>query len=37
VLEILPLQAMAWRLADDRGLSVDGFRYQQDDTKLESR
>jgi fructoselysine-6-P-deglycase FrlB-like protein len=37
VLEILPLQAMAWRLAGDRGLKVDGFRYQQDDTKLESR
>ena len=37
VLEILPLQALAWRLADARGLSVDGFRYQQDDIKLESR
>lgn len=37
VLQILPIQALAWRLADDRGLRVDGFRYQQDDTKLESR
>ncbi len=37
VLEILPLQVLARRLADDRGLRVDGFRYEQDDTKLESR
>jgi fructoselysine-6-P-deglycase FrlB-like protein len=37
VLQILPIQALAWRLADDRGLKVDGFRYHQDDTKLESR
>lgn len=37
VLQILPIQALAWRLAKDRGLRVDGFRYQQDDTKLESR
>jgi fructoselysine-6-P-deglycase FrlB-like protein len=37
VLQILPIQALAWRLAKDRGLLVDGFRYQQDDTKLESR
>jgi fructoselysine-6-P-deglycase FrlB-like protein len=37
ILEILPLQALAWRLASDRGLSVDGFRYRQDDTKLGSR
>jgi fructoselysine-6-P-deglycase FrlB-like protein len=36
VLQILPIQALAWRLADDRGLRVDGFRYQQDDTKLGS-
>ena len=34
VLEILPLQVLAWRLAAGRGLAVDGFRYQQDDTKL---
>jgi fructoselysine-6-P-deglycase FrlB-like protein len=37
VLEILPLQRLAWRLANGRGLAVDGFRYQQDDTKLGSR
>ncbi len=37
VLQIVPIQALAWRLADDRGLRVDGFRYQQDDTKLESQ
>jgi fructoselysine-6-P-deglycase FrlB-like protein len=36
VLQILPVQALAWRLADDRGLRVDGFRYHQDDTKLTS-
>jgi fructoselysine-6-P-deglycase FrlB-like protein len=35
VLQILPLQVLAWRLASDRGLSVDGFRYQQADTKLD--
>jgi len=34
VLEILPVQVLAWRLAVGRGLTVDGFRYQQDDTKL---
>lgn len=34
VLEILPVQLLAWRLAAGRGLVVDGFRYQQDDTKL---
>jgi fructoselysine-6-P-deglycase FrlB-like protein len=33
VLEILPLQLMAWAVARRRGLSVDGFRYQQQDTK----
>jgi fructoselysine-6-P-deglycase FrlB-like protein len=37
ILEIIPVQALAWRLAADRGLSVDGFRYGQDDTKLASR
>jgi len=36
VLQILPLQALAWRLASDRGLRVEGFRYQQSDTKLGS-
>ena len=33
VLEILPLQLVAWAVARRRGLSVDGFRYQQEDTK----
>lgn len=37
VLEILPLQLLSWDLASRRGLRVDGFRYQQDDTKLASR
>jgi fructoselysine-6-P-deglycase FrlB-like protein len=37
VLQILPIQALAWRLAEGRGLRVDGFRYQQSDTKLEGR
>jgi len=37
VLQILPIQALAWRLAQARGLRVDGFRYKQSDTKLESR
>jgi fructoselysine-6-P-deglycase FrlB-like protein len=35
VLEILPVQALAWRLASARGLRADGFRYQQQDTKLD--
>jgi glucosamine--fructose-6-phosphate aminotransferase (isomerizing) len=35
-LQILPVQALAWRLADARGLAVDGFRYHQDDTKLDA-
>jgi fructoselysine-6-P-deglycase FrlB-like protein len=34
VLEILPLQQLSWAVASDRGLTVDGFRYHQDDTKL---
>jgi fructoselysine-6-P-deglycase FrlB-like protein len=37
VLEILPVQALAWRIASDRGLAVDGFRYEQSDTKLPDR
>jgi fructoselysine-6-P-deglycase FrlB-like protein len=36
ILQILPFQALAWRLARDRGLLVDGFRYHQDDIKLGS-
>jgi len=35
VLQIIPRQVLAWRLASDRGLAVDGFRYQQADTKLD--
>jgi fructoselysine-6-P-deglycase FrlB-like protein len=33
VLEMLPLQLLAWAVARRRGLPVDGFRYRQDDTK----
>ena len=33
VLEILPVQLVAGELARDRGLGIDGFLYQQDDTK----
>lgn len=33
VLEILPVQLLAWAVARRRGLAVDGFRYQQEDTK----
>jgi glutamine---fructose-6-phosphate transaminase (isomerizing) len=35
VLEILPVQLLAWAVASQRGLAVDGFRYRQDDTKLD--
>jgi fructoselysine-6-P-deglycase FrlB-like protein len=34
VLEILPVQLLAWAVAGSRGLAVDGFRYTQADTKL---
>jgi glucosamine 6-phosphate synthetase-like amidotransferase/phosphosugar isomerase protein len=34
VLEILPIQQLAWAVARRRGLAVDGFRYHQDDIKL---
>ncbi len=34
VLEILPIQMIGWSIARSRGLAVDGFRYRQDDTKL---
>jgi fructoselysine-6-P-deglycase FrlB-like protein len=33
VLEILPVQLLAWTVAQGRGLAVEGFRYTQDDTK----
>jgi glucosamine--fructose-6-phosphate aminotransferase (isomerizing) len=35
VLEILPVQLLASAVASHRGLAVDGFRYHQDDTKLD--
>mgnify|MGYP005816286347 CR=1 FL=1 len=34
ILEILPIQRLAWAVASARGLRVDGFRHVQDDTKL---
>lgn len=34
VLEILPLQRLGWTVATRRGLGVNGFRYQQSDTKV---
>nr|WP_240942800.1 SIS domain-containing protein [Planosporangium thailandense] len=37
VLDILPIQLLAWSVAQRRGLPVDGFRYHQDDTKHEKR
>jgi glucosamine--fructose-6-phosphate aminotransferase (isomerizing) len=33
VLQMLPLQLLAWSVAQRRGLRVDGFRHRQDDTK----
>lgn len=33
VLDILPVQRLAEAVAAKRGLAVDGFRYEQDDTK----
>jgi len=35
VVQILPVQLLTHRLARNRGLSADGFRHEQDDTKLE--
>jgi fructoselysine-6-P-deglycase FrlB-like protein len=35
VLEILPMQLLGACLATRRGLAVSGFRYHQDDTKLD--
>jgi fructoselysine-6-P-deglycase FrlB-like protein len=34
VLEILPIQRLAWSIATGRGLAVNGFRHQPDDTKV---
>jgi glucosamine 6-phosphate synthetase-like amidotransferase/phosphosugar isomerase protein len=35
VVQILPVQLLTYRMARDRGLSADGFRHEQDDTKVE--
>jgi glucosamine 6-phosphate synthetase-like amidotransferase/phosphosugar isomerase protein len=37
ILEILPIQQLAWAVARRRDLSVDGFRYHQDDIKLDEQ
>lgn len=37
VLEIVPIQLLGRTLTDRRGLLADGFRYEQDDTKLAVR
>ena len=34
VLAVLPLQALAWRLAEDSAVPDGVFRYHQDDTKI---
>jgi fructoselysine-6-P-deglycase FrlB-like protein len=36
VLDILPVQLLAWAVARRRGLPVDGFRHRQEDTKAAS-
>ncbi len=36
VIQILPVQLLTHRMALSRGLSADGFRHEQDDTKLEA-
>jgi glutamine---fructose-6-phosphate transaminase (isomerizing) len=35
VVQILPVQLLTHRMARNRGLSADGFRHEQNDTKLE--
>jgi glucosamine--fructose-6-phosphate aminotransferase (isomerizing) len=35
VVQILPVQLLTHRMARDCGLSADGFRHEQNDTKLE--
>jgi glutamine---fructose-6-phosphate transaminase (isomerizing) len=35
VVQILPVQLLTYRMSRDRGLFADGFRHEQDDTKLE--
>ncbi len=36
LLEALPVHVLLQRMASSRGLSIDGFRYHQDDRKLSS-
>jgi hypothetical protein len=36
ILEILAAQLVVGELARLRGLGIDGFRYRQDDTKIDS-
>jgi glutamine---fructose-6-phosphate transaminase (isomerizing) len=35
IVQILPVQLLTHRMAQARGFSADGFRHEQDDTKLE--
>ena len=35
IVQILPVQFLTHRMAQARGFSADGFRHEQDDTKLE--
>ena len=37
ILEMLPVQLLTHRMAGSRGLAADGFRHEQEDTKLEVR
>jgi glucosamine 6-phosphate synthetase-like amidotransferase/phosphosugar isomerase protein len=37
ILEILAIQLLTHRMARYRGLAADGFRHEQEDTKLEVR
>jgi len=37
ILEILPVQLLTLRMAGSRNLAADGFRHEQEDTKLEVR
>ena len=37
ILEMLPVQLLTHQMAGSRGLAADGFRHEQEDTKLEVR
>ena len=37
ILEMLPVQLLIHRMAGSRGLAAEGFRHEQEDTKLEVR